>query len=59
MEGLSIRKATSMTGQLCGLEVSKSRVSEPASKVDAEIGPWRGRFLRGTGLLGSRRGAGG
>ena len=38
-----MRKVASVTEQLCGLEVSKSQASEPASKVDAEIAPWRGR----------------
>jgi putative transposase len=45
LEGVSTRKVSAITEELCGLEVSKSQVSALTAKLDAEIAEWRKRPL--------------
>jgi Transposase and inactivated derivatives len=45
LEGVSTRKVSAITEELCGLEVSKSQVSALTAKLDAEIAEWRMRPL--------------
>jgi len=43
--GVSTRKVSAITERLCGLEVSRSQVSELAGKLDLELSAWRNRPL--------------
>jgi transposase-like protein len=43
--GVSTRKVKKITEVLCGLEISRSQVSELAKGLDEEIAAWRGRRL--------------
>ena len=45
VEGVSTRKVTDITRELCGLEVSSSQVSRAAKLLDEEIEAWRTREL--------------
>ena len=45
LEGVSTRKVSAITEELCGLEVSKSQVSALTTRLDAEIAAWRMRPL--------------
>lgn len=45
LEGVSTRKVRAITEALCGLEISKSQVSELAQGLDDEIQAWRARRL--------------
>ena len=45
LQGVSTRKVKKITEALCGLDVSKSQVSELTKKLDAEIEVWRNRPL--------------
>jgi putative transposase len=45
VEGVSTRKVSAITEALCGLEVSKSQVSQLSQKLDAEVAQWRQRPL--------------
>ena len=45
LEGVSTRKVSAITEELCGLEVSKSQVSALTARLDAEIAAWRKRPL--------------
>lgn len=45
VQGVSTRKVRKITEELCGLEISKSQVSELAKGLDAEIDMWRNRPL--------------
>ena len=45
INGVSTRKVKRITEQLCGLDFSKSQVSEIAKKLDAEIQTWLNRPL--------------
>ncbi len=45
VEGVSTRKVTQVTEQLCGLEVSSSQVSRAAQLLDKELEAWRTRPL--------------
>ena len=46
VHGVATRKITKITEALCGLEISKSQVSELSKKLDAEIEVWRNRPLK-------------
>jgi transposase-like protein len=46
LQGVSTRKVKKITEELCGLEISKSQVSELAKKLDEEIDQWRKRRLK-------------
>lgn len=45
VQGVSTRKVKKITETLCGLEISKSQVSELSKKLDIEIEIWRNRPL--------------
>jgi transposase-like protein len=45
VQGVSTRKVKKITEELCGLDISKSQVSELAQGLDEEIGKWRMRPL--------------
>lgn len=45
INGVSTRKVKKVTEQLCGLEFSKSQVSEISKKLDTEIQAWLNRQL--------------
>jgi putative transposase len=45
VEGVSTRKVTEITRELCGLEVTSSQVSRAAKLLDEEIHAWRTRSL--------------
>ena len=45
VEGVSTRKVTQITKELCGLEVSSSDVSRAARLLDDDIEAWRSRSL--------------
>ncbi len=45
VEGVSTRKVTQITQELCGLDVSSSEVSRAARLLDDEIESWRSRPL--------------
>lgn len=45
VQGVSTRKVKAITEVLCGLEISRTQVSELAKKLDAEIEAWRRRPL--------------
>ena len=45
VEGVSTRKMTRITEQLCGCEVSSSEVSRAAATLDKELDAWRNRPL--------------
>jgi transposase-like protein len=45
VQGVSTRKVKEITEALCGLEVSRSQVSELAKDLDGEIAAWRMRPL--------------
>jgi len=43
VQGVSTRRVTEITRELCGLEVSSSDVSRAAMLLDEELAAWRGR----------------
>ena len=45
VEGVSTRKVTAITQELCGLEITSSQVSRAAKLLDEEIAAWRNRPL--------------
>lgn len=45
VQGVSTRKVTEITSELCGLEVSSSQVSRAAQLLDEELDSWRSRSL--------------
>ncbi|MCP3914615.1 MAG: IS256 family transposase [bacterium] len=45
VQGVSTRKVTEITKELCGLEVSSSQVSRVAKQLDDELEAWRTREL--------------
>ncbi len=45
VQGVSTRKVTKITSELCGLDVSSSQVSRAAKLLDAELQSWRDRPL--------------
>jgi len=45
IQGVSTRKVKKITETLCGLDISKSQVSELSKKLDTEIEAWRNRPL--------------
>jgi transposase-like protein len=45
VQGVSTRKVTKITSELCGLDVSSSQVSRAAKLLDAELQSWRERPL--------------
>ena len=45
LQGVSTRKVTKITEQLCGTSVSKSQVSDLCQELDADIKAWRERPL--------------
>lgn len=45
VQGVSTRKVTEITKELCGLEVSSSQVSRVAKLLDEELEAWRTRCL--------------
>lgn len=47
VQGVSTRKVKKITEELCGLEISKSQVSNIAKGLDEEIRAWRMRTLEG------------
>ncbi len=48
VQGVSTRKVTAITEQLCGTSFSKSHVSALAGRLDAELAAWRERPLPAT-----------
>ena len=49
VQGVSTRKVTEITEQLCGTSFSKSLVSALAGRLDAELAAWRSRPLEAEG----------
>ncbi|WP_198004759.1 transposase [Rubrobacter xylanophilus] len=47
VEGVSTRKVTEITEELCGISFSKSLISSLAGSLDAELSAWRNRRLEG------------
>jgi putative transposase len=47
VQGVSTRKVKKITEELCGLEISKSQVSNLAKGLDEEIRAWRMRTIEG------------
>ncbi len=45
VQGVSTRKVTQITSELCGLDVSSSQVSRAAQLLDEELESWRSRPL--------------
>jgi transposase-like protein len=45
VQGVSTRKVTKITSELCGLDVSSSQVSRAAGLLDEELQSWRSRPL--------------
>ena len=45
VQGVSTRKVTQITSELCGLDVSSSQVSRAAQLLDEELEAWRSRPL--------------
>jgi putative transposase len=45
VQGVSTRKVKNITEVLCGLEISRTQVSELAKGLDAEVQAWRSRRL--------------
>ena len=45
VKGVSTRKVSKITEQLCGFEVTSSQVSRAASRLDEELTKWRNRPL--------------
>ena len=45
VQGVSTRKVKAVTEALCGLEISRTQVSELAKGLDAEVSAWRSRPL--------------
>ena len=45
IHGVATRKVKKITETLCGLDISKSQVSELSKKLDSEIETWRNRPL--------------
>lgn len=45
VEGVSTRKVTQITRELCGMEITSSQVSRAAELLDEEIEAWRNRAL--------------
>ena len=46
LQGVSTRKVTKITEELCGVSFSKSMVSQLCTRLDAVVNAWRGRSLR-------------
>lgn len=46
LKGVSTRKIEPIVEELCGLEISKSQVSELSKEIDAEVQEWKGRRLQ-------------
>jgi len=46
VQGVSTRKVKKITQKLCGVDVSRSQVSELAKKLDARIKVWRNRPIQ-------------
>ncbi len=46
LQGVSTRKVTKITEELCGASFSKSMVSQLCTRLDAVVGAWSGRSLR-------------
>ena len=47
VEGVSTRKVKAITEELCGLDISKSNVSEITKELEVEVARWRSRPLEG------------
>lgn len=47
VQGVSTRKVKAITETLCGIEFSRSQVSELSKGLDGKIGQWRNRKLEG------------
>jgi transposase-like protein len=45
VQGVSTRRVTEITRELCGLEVTSTEVSRAAAELDAQLGAWRERSL--------------
>jgi transposase-like protein len=45
VQGVSTRRVTEITRELCGLDVTRSEVSRAAATLDAELSAWRERPL--------------
>ncbi len=45
VQGVSTRKVKKITEELCGLEISKSQVSELAKGLDEQVEGWRSRLI--------------
>jgi transposase-like protein len=45
VQGVSTRRVTEITRELCGLEVTSAQVSRAAAELDAELTAWRERPL--------------
>ena len=45
MQGVSTRKVSAITEQLCGTQISPSQVSRAMKTLDKELGIWRNRPL--------------
>lgn len=46
LQGVSTRKVTKITEELCGVSFSKSMVSQLCTRLDAVVNAWRGRSLK-------------
>jgi transposase-like protein len=45
VQGVSTRRVTEVTRELCGLEVTSTQVSRAAAELDAQLSAWRERAL--------------
>ena len=45
VKGVSTRKVTAITRELCGIEISSAQVSRAAKALDEELEKWRNRPL--------------
>ena len=45
VQGVSTRRVTEITRELCGLEVTSTQVSRAAVELDAQLSAWREREL--------------
>jgi transposase-like protein len=45
VQGVSTRRVTEITRELCGLEITSAQVSRAAAELDAELSAWRERPL--------------
>lgn len=46
LQGVSTRKVTRITEELCGASFSKSQVSQLCTQLDSVVGAWQGRSLK-------------